>query len=79
MSTSEADAAVGGSADANAELEMALIQQYLARHRRNLDVLSPEQAERLRKEAVLYAALQMEMVKARANLLGSLHNPAVGM
>lgn len=65
--------------DPNTLLELALIQEYLREKGHvleDLKSLPAEEAEKIMKEASLYASLKMEEVKARANLINELHDDA---
>jgi hypothetical protein len=77
MRTSERD--VVGIAEPNAELEMALVREYLAGHQHPARALTVSEAEKVWKDALLYASLRLELVRARAHLLGMLHNQPTGM
>ncbi len=57
-----------------AEMEIALMEQYLGRSLHSLHLEPAEKAERLWKEASLYASLHLEEMKARAHLIGELHS-----
>jgi hypothetical protein len=61
-----------GIADPNAALEMAFIKEYLGDHTPKCP-LTREEGEQIWKNALLYAALRLEEVAARAHLVDALH------
>ncbi len=62
-----------GIAERTAALEKALINEYLGDHTPPGRSLTREQADQMWKDALLYAALKLEEVRARAHLLDTLH------
>jgi hypothetical protein len=66
----EAPTVDAGIVERTAALEKTLISEYLAAHARS--ELTPEQSEQVWKDALLYAALRLEEVTARAHLLDGL-------
>ncbi len=56
-----------------ADLEIALMEEFLRFPLATLNSLQPTEATRLRSAASLYASLRMEEMKARAHLVAVLH------
>src|SRR5205823_4480335 len=62
--------------DPEAELERALIDEFLrsrGRDRASLELLPPDERQRLLQEASLYAAARLTEVEARARFVHDLH------
>lgn len=68
----EASAELEGIAERTAALEMALIREYLGAHPPSQ--LAPETIEQAWKDALLYAALRLEEIAARAHMIDGLHD-----
>ena len=62
-----------------ADLEIALMEEYLGCSLARLRNLPEPEAVRLRKEASLYASVRLEAVRARAHVVRELRGPPAPM
>jgi hypothetical protein len=67
----------GAQNDPEARLEQALIEEFLQRHgltRQAVDVMPPEDARQILREASIYVAGRLAEIEARARMVGELQH-----